>query len=151
MTEAKTYKYSKDYQRKLARRLKGRQFLRMEAPPPSAAVACWSESTSQSTPPSSDTPAEDSSQTATQASAGRAEGEPAHQASADRAEGESSDQASADRTAADQSSANRAEGESADQVSDSQRSGKSILLKPRGPAQGFFNRDKLEQFSFFAK
>jgi hypothetical protein len=47
------------------------------------------------------------------------------------------------------------EGNPADErerANEEERREKSILLlKPRGPAQGFFNRDKLEQFSFFAK
>jgi hypothetical protein len=123
----KHHKYSKEIQeRKLARRLRGRQYLRMLAPPPSAAVACWSELTSP-------------------------EGQ-----TADLTAGESADEEQSAVGDVSQSAdlplgkaANQVEDESAGE--ESHRAGKSILVKPRGPVKGFFNRDKLEQFSFFAK
>jgi hypothetical protein len=167
---SKLSKASRDYQKKhQARRLRGRLHQRLEAPSPGAAVACWSHEEW-----SADRPAGTSADRtgrlvvvgqidghAVNQSAGRAK-----EAIADRTAEEATADLAVEEMRADDLRAEPAtertsekaavvEGNPADErerANEEERREKSILLlKPRGPAQGFFNRDKLEQFSFFAK
>jgi hypothetical protein len=108
------WKLNRDYERKLAaRRLRGRLGKHMEAPPPSAAVICWSEAT---TAAASEQPMVDQS----------ADGQPT---------GDQSAETETSHSAAEKDSTNGNEERPVSESADDSRTGKSFPLKPRGPSQ----------------
>jgi hypothetical protein len=108
------WRLNRDYERKLAaRRLRGRLGKHMEAPPPSAAVAYWSEAT---TPAASEQPMADQP----------ADGQPTADQSAESS-----------HSAREKDSANGNEERPVSESADDSRMGKSFPLKPRGPSQAW--------------